>query len=164
MNGYRWLLIWFWMMPVIWAQTPAQAVEVYPALYAMKVKGASVFYHRTVMCPPWTLGVGIRYFDGVRPEEDRPGMLDITAPRNVSLEVQLRYWIIAPFYAVYLTPVIGAHHIGRPYAGLGVGGWIPLWKNLYLTGGAFVKTRSVEQDAAFLVPRYMLGLALLFEQ
>ncbi len=136
-------------------------VEAYPAFYGLgNFKGVSISIHRTVPCwNNFTAGVGIRYYDGVRPEEDRPGELDITSPRTMSLELFLRHWLIDRFYAFYIGSLVGVHYSLKPYVGLGVGGYLNIAGPFYLSGALFLQSRSVEQGAEPLFPRFFGGLA-----
>lgn len=136
-------------------------IEAYPSFYWLgNLKGAALSVHRTVPCwKNFTAGVGIRYYDGVKPEEDRPGELDITSPRTVSFEVFLRHWLIERFYAFYIGSLVGVHYTFKPYGGIGIGGYLNVVGPVYLSGALFIQTRSVEQGAEPLFPRFFGGLA-----
>ena len=137
-------------------------VEAYPAFYGLgNLKGVALSVHRSIPCfSNVTAGVGVRYYDGVKPEEDRPGELDITSPRTVSVEVFPRYWLIDRFYSIYIGALAGIHYTFKPYIGIGVGGYLNIVGPVYLSGALYIQSRSVEQGAEPLFPRFFGGLAI----
>ncbi|NPA34688.1 MAG: hypothetical protein GXO48_07165 [Chlorobi bacterium] len=136
-------------------------IEAYPSFYGLgRLKGGAVSVHKTIPCwNNFTAGIGLRYFDGVKSEEDRPGELDITSPRTLSLELFARYWLISRFYAIYIGGLGGIHYSLRPYIGAGVGGYLHIAGPVYLSGALFIQTRSIERGAEPLLPRFFGGIA-----